>query len=377
MKVSRWPGVGSGTGRSGSTDKIPNLVPHDQQALAPRTGLLGKTLGASVSSQGWKLSKRGRDRSCRSVAIRAVRSSQESVAQPPVVQRQPVTVPPQQFDLVPAATAEHEQVARQRIATQALSHQRSQRVKALPHVRRRQADVNPNQFRQTQHGGASSTASTSASICRSKPARTRTTRPCAKRSRRRGPALPDGPRPTPPAETPALAMPAQVACGHDGRGPRRSGNDAGRHNGLSEEDSHATLTPSERPAGPLDRLKRVFLSALFDKQKAALRLLGETFIPTEGHHRHSPALNRRRRTSCRRDGPRIWTVDYLAEVWLNGMRVGEHVGGETPFVLDFEKTSAFSPPPSGYCKTCWTMLLGAKTMSKHLISGNDDGVTTS
>ena len=31
---------------------------------------------------------------------------------------------------------------------------------------------------------------------------------------------------------------------------------------------------------------------------------------------------------------RFWAVDYLAEVWLNGMRVGEHEGGETPFVLD-------------------------------------------
>ena len=27
-------------------------------------------------------------------------------------------------------------------------------------------------------------------------------------------------------------------------------------------------------------------------------------------------------------------MDYLAEVWLNGMRVGGHEGGETPFVLD-------------------------------------------
>jgi beta-galactosidase/beta-glucuronidase len=31
---------------------------------------------------------------------------------------------------------------------------------------------------------------------------------------------------------------------------------------------------------------------------------------------------------------RFWAVDYLAEVWLNGARVGEHEGGETPFVLD-------------------------------------------
>ena len=31
---------------------------------------------------------------------------------------------------------------------------------------------------------------------------------------------------------------------------------------------------------------------------------------------------------------RFWAVDYLAEVWLNGIRVGGHEGGETPFVLD-------------------------------------------
>jgi hypothetical protein len=31
---------------------------------------------------------------------------------------------------------------------------------------------------------------------------------------------------------------------------------------------------------------------------------------------------------------RFWAVDYTAEVWLNGRRVGAHEGGETPFVLD-------------------------------------------
>ena len=31
---------------------------------------------------------------------------------------------------------------------------------------------------------------------------------------------------------------------------------------------------------------------------------------------------------------RFWAVDYKAEVWLNGTPVGEHEGGETPFVLD-------------------------------------------
>ena len=31
---------------------------------------------------------------------------------------------------------------------------------------------------------------------------------------------------------------------------------------------------------------------------------------------------------------RFWAVDYLADVWLNGVYVGAHEGGETPFVLD-------------------------------------------
>lgn len=31
---------------------------------------------------------------------------------------------------------------------------------------------------------------------------------------------------------------------------------------------------------------------------------------------------------------RFWAVDYKADVWLNGVSVGEHEGGETPFTLD-------------------------------------------
>ena len=38
---------------------------------------------------------------------------------------------------------------------------------------------------------------------------------------------------------------------------------------------------------------------------------------------------------------RFWQVDYLAEVWLNGVPVGEHEGGETPFTLDV--TAAVMP----------------------------------
>jgi len=38
---------------------------------------------------------------------------------------------------------------------------------------------------------------------------------------------------------------------------------------------------------------------------------------------------------------RFWAVDYKADVWLNGVHVGEHEGGETPFVLDV--TDAIKP----------------------------------
>ncbi len=38
---------------------------------------------------------------------------------------------------------------------------------------------------------------------------------------------------------------------------------------------------------------------------------------------------------------RFWAVDYLAEVWLNGVPVGGHEGGEGPFVLDV--TAALRP----------------------------------
>jgi len=38
---------------------------------------------------------------------------------------------------------------------------------------------------------------------------------------------------------------------------------------------------------------------------------------------------------------RFWAVDYKADVWINGVYVGEHEGGETPFVLDI--TDAVKP----------------------------------
>jgi hypothetical protein len=38
---------------------------------------------------------------------------------------------------------------------------------------------------------------------------------------------------------------------------------------------------------------------------------------------------------------RFWQVDYLADVWLNGVHVGQHEGGEDPFVCDI--TGAVQP----------------------------------
>lgn len=38
---------------------------------------------------------------------------------------------------------------------------------------------------------------------------------------------------------------------------------------------------------------------------------------------------------------RFWQVDYLADVWLNGVHVGQHEGGEDPFVFDV--TDAIKP----------------------------------
>jgi beta-galactosidase/beta-glucuronidase len=41
---------------------------------------------------------------------------------------------------------------------------------------------------------------------------------------------------------------------------------------------------------------------------------------------------------------RFHAVDYLAEVWLNDVRVGGHEGGETPFVLDVTDAVKFGAP---------------------------------
>jgi len=54
-----------------------------------------------------------------------------------------------------------------------------------------------------------------------------------------------------------------------------------------------------------------------------------TFTPPANPHAQGRALLR------------FWAVDYKAEVWLNGARLGEHEGGETPFVLD--ATEAIKP----------------------------------
>jgi len=41
---------------------------------------------------------------------------------------------------------------------------------------------------------------------------------------------------------------------------------------------------------------------------------------------------------------RFWGVDYKAEVWLNGVLVGGHEGGETPFVLDVTQALRVGAP---------------------------------
>ena len=38
---------------------------------------------------------------------------------------------------------------------------------------------------------------------------------------------------------------------------------------------------------------------------------------------------------------RFWAVDYLAEVWVNGIRIGQHEGAEDPF--EFDVTDALKP----------------------------------
>ena len=48
---------------------------------------------------------------------------------------------------------------------------------------------------------------------------------------------------------------------------------------------------------------------------------------------------------------RFWQVDYLANVWVNGVHVGQHEGREDPFVLDV--TEAVRPgPPTASPSAC-------------------------
>ena len=56
---------------------------------------------------------------CSALGIVGRREAKSPFLQPPVIERQPVAVPPQQLDSIAAATAEHEQVARERIIAQA------------------------------------------------------------------------------------------------------------------------------------------------------------------------------------------------------------------------------------------------------------------
>ena len=56
----------------------------------------------------------------------AVGKAEGSLLQPPVIQRQPVAVPPQKLHAIAAAAAKHEQVAGERIVPQPVPHQRRQ-----------------------------------------------------------------------------------------------------------------------------------------------------------------------------------------------------------------------------------------------------------
>src|SRR5208282_3625806 len=41
---------------------------------------------------------------------------------------------------------------------------------------------------------------------------------------------------------------------------------------------------------------------------------------------------------------RFQAVDYLGEVWVNGIRIGVHEGGEEPFVLDITRAIKLNQP---------------------------------
>ncbi|MBI4550700.1 MAG: hypothetical protein HY710_00385, partial [Candidatus Latescibacteria bacterium] len=58
------------------------------------------------------------------------------------------------------------------------------------------------------------------------------------------------------------------------------------------------------------------------------------FVPPDNPHEHGRSLLR------------FWAVDYKADVWLNGVPVGGHEGGETPFILDV--TDAIRPKQTNH-----------------------------
>jgi len=100
------------------------------------------------------------------------------------------------------------------------------------------------------------------------------------------------------------------------------------------------LAPDPKNLGRQDRW---FLSPRPDAKKTKVPWIIQDAFP--GYH--GVAWYWRDFTAPASDRPggryllRFWAVDYTAEVWLNGVRVGEHEGGETPFVLD--ATAAVKP----------------------------------
>src|SRR5262249_22282898 len=96
--------------------------------------------------------------------------------QPPQVEGEAVPLPGQDLQPVPAAVAEDEQVAAQRIPGQMIPDHGLQPVEALASILRLDADPDPAGQSQSQHGYLPSAATRRATAAGSTPTETRTTR---------------------------------------------------------------------------------------------------------------------------------------------------------------------------------------------------------
>ena len=113
--------------------------------------------------------------------------------------------------------------------------------------------------------------------------------------------------------------------------------------------SHRRSSRSMRPIGSSPTIRR--MSAPRSNGGAPLRR--RQAGPRSGHLPRGPRrLSRRGLVLARFHRPgqscaegryliRFWMVDYLADVWLNGVHVGRHEGGEEAFV--FDATNAIKP----------------------------------